>query len=176
MIKAFPASSQQQRQHKSSYCRVMATANVSGDEKENTFLVEQPYCSPDITAGIQGHLIFISVFNAFLSITAFLGNALILFALHKESSLHPPSKNLLRSLATSELCVGLIVEPLYVTFLVTAVKEHWKVCHSVEVAVFITSSILIAVSLLTLTAISVDRLLALLLGLRYRQVVTLKRV
>jgi len=31
------------------------------------------------------------------------------------------------------------------------------------------------VSLLTLTAISVDRLLALLLGLRYRQVVTLKR-
>ena len=30
-------------------------------------------------------------------------------------------------------------------------------------------------SLLTLTAISVDRLLALLLGLRYRQVVTLKR-
>ena len=32
-----------------------------------------------------------------------------------------------------------------------------------------------SVSLLTLTAISVDRLLALLLGLRYRQVVTLKR-
>ena len=32
-----------------------------------------------------------------------------------------------------------------------------------------------AVSLLTLTAISVDKLLALLLGLRYRQVVTLKR-
>ena len=31
------------------------------------------------------------------------------------------------------------------------------------------------VSVLTLTAISVDRLLALLLGLRYRQVVTLKR-
>ena len=30
-------------------------------------------------------------------------------------------------------------------------------------------------NLLTLTAISVDRLLALLLGLRYRQVVTLKR-
>ena len=31
------------------------------------------------------------------------------------------------------------------------------------------------VSLLTLTAISVDRLLALLLGLRYRQVVTVKK-
>ena len=35
--------------------------------------------------------------------------------------------------------------------------------------------ILCTISSLTLTAISVDRLLALLLGLRYRQVVTLKR-
>ena len=34
---------------------------------------------------------------------------------------------------------------------------------------------LCGVSLLTLTAISVDRLLALLLGLRYRQVVTVKK-
>jgi len=125
----------------------------------------------DITAGIQGHLIFISVFDAFLSITAFLGNALVLFALHKESSLNPPSKHLLRSLATTDICVGLIVEPLYVTLLVTAVNEHWKVCHPVEVAVYMISSILMPVSLLTLTAISVDRLLALLLGLRYSNVV-----
>ena len=43
-------------------------------------------------------------------------------------------------------------------------------------AVSITGYSLYAVSLLTLTAISVDRLLALLLRLRYRQVVTLKRV
>jgi len=35
---------------------------------------------------------------------------------------------------------------------------------------------LCGVSILTLTAISVDRLLALLLGLRYRHVVTLRRV
>ena len=37
-------------------------------------------------------------------------------------------------------------------------------------------SIFCGVSLLTLTAVSVDRVLALLLGLRYRQVVTLKKV
>ena len=40
----------------------------------------------------------------------------------------------------------------------------------------ISSSILCGIYLFTLTAISVDRLLALLLGLRYRQVVTVKRV
>jgi len=40
---------------------------------------------------------------------------------------------------------------------------------------FIVSYTLSSVSLLTISAISVDRLLALLLGLRYRQVVTLRR-
>ena len=39
---------------------------------------------------------------------------------------------------------------------------------------FIVGHLLCGVSVLTLTAISVDRLLALLLGLIYRQVVTLK--
>ena len=39
-----------------------------------------------------------SAFNILLSITATLGNSLILVALHKESSLHPPSKLLYRCL------------------------------------------------------------------------------
>jgi len=55
------------------------------------------------------------------------------------------------------------------------VNEHWKICYYVSVTGSVISVILFAVSLLTLTAISVDRLLALVLGLRYRQVVTLKR-
>ena len=154
----------------------MAAQNVSGDEKHNPFTVEQIYCSSGIPAGIQGQLTFISALNAFLSITAFLGNALILVALRKETSLHPPSKLLLRNLATTDLCVGLIVEPLYVTLLVIVVNEHWNICFPVAVAVSVTGYSLCIVSLFTLTAVSVDRLLALLLRLRYKQVVTLKRV
>ena len=119
---------------------------------------------------------FISALHAFLSITAFLGNTLILVALRKESSLHPPSKLLLYSLATTDLCVGLIVDPLYVTLLVIVVSERWNICFRVAVAVSIAGYSLCTVSLLTLTAISVDRLLALLLRLGYKQVVTLKRV
>ena len=154
----------------------MPTENVSEDEKQNTFTIEQVYCLSDITAETRGQLIFISAFNAFLAITAFFGNALILVALRKESSLHPPSKLLLRCLAITDLCVGLIVDPLYVTLLVIVVNEQWNICFPVAAAVSITGFSLCVVSLLTLTAISVDRLLALLLGLRYRQVVTLKRV
>ena len=101
----------------------MATANVSEDNKQNIFTTaEQLYCSSDITTGIHGEFTFISVLNAFLSVTAFLGNALILVALRKESSLHPPSKLLLRNLATTDICVGLISEPLAVTL------EHLSLC------------------------------------------------
>ncbi|KAL9971251.1 hypothetical protein ACROYT_G023757 [Oculina patagonica] len=63
-----------------------------------------------------------------------------------------------------------IHEPLAITYLMSAVNEHWNICRYVLTARYITDPILCGVSLLTLTAISVDRLLALLLGLRYRQV------
>ena len=96
-------------------------------------------------------------------------------ALHKESSLHPPSKLLFRSLATTDLCVGLISEPLFVAYWMSEVNEHWNICFFLSMASGVTGYILCGVSFGTLTAISVDRLLALLLGLRYRQVVTLKR-
>ena len=55
-------------------------------------------------------------------------------------------------------------------------NEYWNICRYAAVAVSVVSQILCGVSLLTMTAISVDRLLALLLGLRYTQVVTLKPV
>jgi len=154
----------------------MVMANVTGDENLNIALFEELNCSPDLLIAGTHQLTFISVLNSFLSITALLGNALILVALRKESSLHPPSKLLLRSLTTTDLCVGVIAEPLYVTLVVTVVNEDWSLCRYVAVAVSIASYIFCAVSLLTLTAISVDRLLALLLGLRYKQIVTLKRV
>ena len=107
---------------------------------------------------------------------AFLGNTLILVALHKDSSLHPPSKLLFRSLATTDLCVGILVEPLTVIYWMSLVSKQWNMCRYTFNALLITSFSLCAVSLLISTAISVDRFLALLLGLRYRQVVTLKRV
>ena len=137
------------------------------------------YCSAnvaDVTARVHDELIVLLVLNTFLSITAFLGNTLILVALHKESSLHPPSKLLLRSLAITDLLVGIIVEPLYVVYLMSVKSKRWDICYNVNVALFIASHILCSVSLLVLTAISVDRLLALWLGLRYRQVVTLRSV
>ena len=56
-------------------------------------------CSANLTGGMHEQLIYLLAFNIFLSITAFLGNTLILVALHKESSLHPPQFQTLVSLS-----------------------------------------------------------------------------
>ena len=69
----------------------------------------------------------LSALNIFLSITASLGNAVILVALHKESFLHPPTKLLFRCLAVTELCVGLITQPLFAASSIGTTAMSWKV-------------------------------------------------
>ena len=125
------------------------------------------------------YTIVLLVMNALLSIIASLGNTLILFALHKESALHPPSKLLFRCLALTDLLNGCISQPLFILYLVSLLTKHqdWRgdLCFYSATFDQITTNTLCLVSLLTSTAISIDRLLALNLGLRYRQVVTFKR-
>ena len=118
--------------------------------------------------------IVLSALNIPLCVTAVLTNLLIIVALQKPSSLHQPSKLLLGCLASTDFCVGFITQPLFVTFLMSS--EHYKRCYYVQRIFSTTVAIFCGVSLMTLTAISVDRLLALKLGLRYRFVVTLRRV
>ena len=124
------------------------------------------------------HWAFLSAINVFFSIIAIFGNMLILIALYKESSLHPPSKLLYRCLAITDLLVGLISEPSLAAYHALLVKENHStnLCFYFATISAVTFTTLSAVSLLTMTTISVDRLLALLLGLRYSQVVTLRRV
>ena len=152
----------------------MAFTNFTGGANQ-TEAYEKLQCSSGLTETMYVHLIYISAFNILLSITALLGNALILVALHKESSLHPPSKLLLRCLASTDICIGLIAEPLGIIRWISMVKEDWNLCRYSFPSYFIAGYTLSSVSLLTITAISVDRLLALVLGLTYRQVVTMNR-
>ena len=116
-------------------------------------------------------IIFCSL-NILLSITACLGNTLILIALRKVTSLHSPTKLLFQCLAITDLGVGLISQPLYVIHNIFVINFN-PILYYITWA---SSICLCAVSLLTTTALSLDRLLALLLKLRYRHVVTLKRV
>ena len=118
---------------------------------------------------------FVSV-NAILLLATLVGNVLILIALEKDSSLHPPSKLLFRCLSSTDLCVGLISQPIFVIYLMTVANRNWDICGITEGLAYIASTVLCGESIGTLAVISVDRLLALLLRLRYRQLVTLTRV
>ena len=69
--------------------------------------------------------IFISAINSLLSITAFLGNVLIIYAAQKLQSIHPPLRLLLCCLAITALCDGphYLASPLCQLFIVQRVLQ-----------------------------------------------------
>ena len=139
--------------------------------KEGNYTITQEYfCT--IGLGIHQKIV-ISALNIPQSISAFLGNALIIAALQKVSPLHSASRLLLGCLAATDLGVGLITQPIRIALFMS--PEHSKLCYYLTILFETIGGMFCAVSLLTTTTISVDRLIVLLLGPRYRQVVTLRR-
>ena len=146
-------------------------ANITGDGNFTSKLNQALSSLP------AGMIEFFLTLNIFLSITASLGNVLILIALHKVSSIHPPTKLFFRCLAVTDLCVGLVVQPLFVTLMLADFTNmNVNAQRSIFNTFRVSRVILCGVSASLTTAISVDRLLALLLELRYKHVVTLRRV
>ena len=157
---------------------------IAGDERElicSYSMTEQsnssivPQLSPVLLVSYIGN----SVLNVLLSFTATFGNIVIAISLRKISSLHAPSKALYLSLALSDLGVGLIGHPLFLAYLLSEMNSYSNSSNSygsIHALHNVLSMFLCAVSLLTMTSISVDRLLALRLKFRYRETVTLRRV
>ena len=136
----------------------------------------QPAIFQSTSLGFYNSFIVLSVLNIILAITATLGNTLIFLALGRNSCLHAPSRLLIRCLTFTDLCVALISQPLAALHAVSILTKHLAIFRFTVVSCYITSAILSGVSLFVLTIISIDRLLALTLGVRYRQIVTTKRV
>ena len=65
---------------------------------------------------------------------------------------------------------------LYSGLGISILHGWWQICRSLFFVNGIAANISITVSLCTITAVSVDRLLALLLKLRYKQVVSIRKV
>lgn len=113
--------------------------------------------------------------NSIFCFTSVLGNFLIIVAL-QNSALRPPSKMLFLFLALTDPCVGLVAQPCFVIYVTSMIEERFDICRIAEIVMQISSFALCGISLCTITLISMDRSLALLFGIRYRQIVTLKRV
>ena len=117
-------------------------------------------------------------FNAFLLFTALVLNIITIQALRKISSFPKPLKTLLLSLAVSDLGVGLLVHPLNIVHLVMNIEQNTnnRLYIMVYKAYLLSSHLLCAASFLGIIALTVDRFLAIHLHLRYKELVTHKRV
>ena len=114
------------------------------------------------------------VINAVFSITASVGNFFVLGTIWKSPALHRPGNLLLSGLALSDIGVGLIIQPFFIAVLIYELEMGienvllWKIFRS-------TQAIFLYATILTLTSISVDRCLALMLHMRYVSIVTIKK-
>ena len=119
---------------------------------------------------------FLAIGNLVCSLTAITGNAIILLALRRCSSLHPSSKALFSSLAISDFGVGLVAQPLFAAYTLAIAWDNPGLFCIVGLPYSLFSSFLGLVSFCTISIVALDRHLALILRFRYRKIVTVKRI
>ena len=115
------------------------------------------------------------VFNSFLCYTTIILNIVTIHAIKKTVLLPKPLRTLLLSMAVSDVGVGLLVQPLYISTMVSGWKRKRIDCISYK-GLYVVINFFCASSLLNVVTISVDRFLAVHLHLRYQELVTHKRV
>ena len=123
--------------------------------------------------------------NAIFAVVATLTNGFIVTAIVRTPSLHSPSNILLGCLSLTDFLTGLVVQPSVVV--VSALMARSRddkanieihlnnACTAFTIYLFV-ATILSSMTLFSLTAISVDKFLALRLHLRYKELVTIQRV
>ena len=116
------------------------------------------------------------ILNAVFSLMTSTGNFTIMHVIWKTRELHTPSFFLLFCLAATDLLVGLICQPFFVAYQIAELTDNFSAYCVLRMIQNISGFITSGVSLAILSGISVDRLLALTLHLRYSTIVTAQRV
>ena len=147
------------------------------------------FCSQTLEANAElvyfhgSFMLLFCVLNLVFSVVATLGNLLVIRALWKASSIPDNLKKLFLSLAFSDLAVGLFGHPMFAVVIAVMLKMAANgnnnfdfLCPAICTVVYFSLFMLACASFFTVTAIAVDRLLALSLHLRYQELITSKRV
>ena len=111
-------------------------------------------------------------------------NIVLIFALRRTSSLPKTLKALIHSLTVSDLGIGLVVQPLYIAHMIMQIQQtdDQETYNGIDRALRLIGRTLCYASFFGVTAISVDRFLAIHLHLKhqelltYQEIVTYKRV
>ena len=115
---------------------------------------------------------------SFLSLTAIIGNVLILVSICRAPRfLRQASYVLLINLAFADLCVGFLAEPAYLLYKISYLMNPYSALScNVVLAFNFLSFFLSSLSLWTAAAISLDRLMAVHLHMKYSAIITKFRV
>ena len=103
-------------------------------------------------------------------------NLLVVLAIYRTPAIQTPSNILLCSLACTDLTVGLLVQPVYIISRIAEVLNSFELFCSTWLVSRLLASWMANVSLLTLTVVGIDRVLAMHLGMQYRTVVKTSRM
>ena len=145
----------------------------------------EEFCSyhlKDLSRLVQFHsttLLSLCVLHFIFSPVGATGNILVIHALLKASSIPANIKKLFLSLAVSDLAVGLFAQLILAVVLRMVANGGHNfdlLCPTILTVCGFSLFLLGGASFLNVTAIAVDRLLAITLHLRYRELVTSKRV
>ena len=166
------------------------TSSETLTESESKFtMVSALFCSARLNELVQLvrlHGTFISalcVLNSVFSLVAAIGNLLAIRALWKASMIPSNVKTLFLSLAFSDLAVGMFSQPMYsgimgmmLNMASTEENDFASFCPTIVSVCYFLMNFLSCASFLNVIAIAVDRLLSILLHLRYEELATSKRV
>ena len=130
--------------------------------------------SEEESSPFETSVIINSVLNALLIPICITGNVLVLAAVWRNPSLRTPSIILLCSLAVSDLLVGFLALPINIAIALTPLPRVSSQSRLSQARIFLIIQ-LCGVSLETMTAISVDRYLALRYHMRYPNMMTSRR-
>ena len=115
------------------------------------------------------------ILNASTSPFIIVTNSVVLVAIWKTSSLHTPGNMLLCNLAVSDLAIGLLIQPVFILHTLRKLVVNYEIFHSVSETEEIAGICLCGVSFITVTTISLDRMIALKFHLRYNSLVTMNK-
>ncbi|XP_068759930.1 melanocortin receptor 3-like [Montipora capricornis] len=117
------------------------------------------------------------VVNIVLAFTATIGNMLVLYAVWRKPTLRSPSILLLCGLASTDLAVGLIAQPLFIaSSLIILYSRSETLKLTFQRGSNAISFPVCGVSLCIIAGLSLDRLTAILKPLQYPSIVTVRRV
>lgn len=155
--------------------------SISLQEEGKSFVQDDSYFRDfaviQLQSGPPQLIVCVCIINGILSIASGIANTLVISVIWKTPALRSPSMVLLSGLATADLAVAVVAQPLFLAIkmkilLTSSESDTCDLGMIFGITVYVTNG----ASLMTVTAISLDRLLAIRYDLRYPSIVTIPRV